>query len=220
MEICKLVNVEKSYESEENIFPLKKVSLCVNSGDFLCIEGPSGSGKSTLLYIMGGLLSPCSGEVFIDKEDICNVSSSDLSNIRKDKVGFIFQDSFLIEALSVRENLAFIQSIKEKVDYNKIDELLKKLGLYEKRNSLPYQLSGGQRRRVMIACVIIKNPLLILADEPTNDLDDYWASKVLDLLSDLCTVGKGIVLVTHNTYWAKKAKYRYSLKNGELNKIK
>ena len=219
MEICRLEKIKKIYNSDEKVTPIKQVSLSINSGDFICIEGPSGMGKSTLLYIIGGLLDVSSGSVFIDGKDISNISDTELTNIRKDKIGFIFQDSNLIQALTIEENLLFIQSMNsKKKEYHKIKELLTRLGLWDRRNFLPNELSGGQRRRAMIACTLIKDPLLILADEPTNDLDDYWASEVLDLLSEAVESGKSVVLVTHNTRWAERAPLRFVLNEGVLHK--
>ncbi|KNF09058.1 ABC-type antimicrobial peptide transport system, ATPase component [Gottschalkia purinilytica] len=217
MEVCRLENVKKSYEADENVTPIKQVSLSINSGNFLCIEGPSGIGKSTLLYIIGGLLNISSGNVFIDGKNINTMTDKELTDIRRNKIGFIFQDSNLIQALTIEENLIFVQSmVNKKKDYGKVKELLTRLGLWERKNFLPNELSGGQRRRAMVACALIKDPLLILADEPTNDLDEYWANEVINLLSEVVDNGKSVVLVTHNTLWAEKAQLRFDLSNGVL----
>lgn len=217
MEICRLENIEKIYESDEKVTPIKQLSLTINSGDFISIEGPSGVGKSTLLYIIGGLLDVSSGKVFIAGEDLTSMSDKELTNIRKDKIGFIFQDNNLIQALSIEENLLFAQSVSNKQEKTyEVEELLTRLGLLDRKNFLPNELSGGQRRRAMIACTLIKDPLLILADEPTNDLDDYWANEVFKLLSEAIKDGKGVVLVTHNTHWAKRAPLRFTLNEGLL----
>lgn len=219
MEFLRLENVEKYYETDEKTIPLKGLSLSLNTGDFISIEGPSGMGKSTLLYVMGGLLNVSSGDIFIEGENIKDMNDKVLSNIRREKIGFIFQDSTLIKALTIEENLYFIQSITgKKKDPEKIKDVLTRLGLYEKRNHLPNELSGGQRRRAMIACTIIKDPVLILADEPTNDLDENWSNEVLDILSNVSNEGKIVVLVTHNTNWAERAKTRYILNYGVLSK--
>lgn len=217
MEICRLENVRKTYKGDDKITPVKQVSLSINLGDYIYIEGPSGIGKSTLLYIIGGLTDISSGKVFIDGKDINNISDKELTEIRRNKIGFIFQDTNLIQALTIEENLIFIQSItNNEKDFKKIKELLIYLDLWERRNFLPSELSGGQRRRAMIASTLIKKPLLILADEPTNDLDDYWANKVIDLLSDTVNNGTSLVLVTHHKKWAKKAKSKFEFKKGIL----
>lgn len=217
MEICRLENVRKTYKGDDKITPVKQVSLSINLGDYIYIEGPSGIGKSTLLYIIGGLTDISSGKVFIDGKDINNISDKELTEIRRNKIGFIFQDTNLIQALTIEENLIFIQSItNNEKDFKKIKELLIYLDIWERRNFLPSELSGGQRRRAMIASTLIKKPLLILADEPTNDLDDYWANKVIDLLSDTVNNGTSLVLVTHHKKWAKKAKSKFELKEGIL----
>lgn len=221
MEICRLENVKKSYESGEEITPIEQVSLTINSGDFICIEGPSGIGKSTLLYIIGGLLDATSGDIYIDGKNINAMTNKELTDIRRDKIGFIFQDSNLIQALTLQENLLFVQSMScKKKDYEQIKYYLTRLGLWERRNYLPSEVSGGQRRRAMVACALIKNPLLILADEPTNDLDEHWAKEVINLLSEAVDNGKSVVLVTHNTHWAEKAHLRFDLNQGAIHRKK
>ncbi len=219
MEVCCLENVQKTYEAGEKVTPIERVSLSINPGDFLCIQGPSGIGKSTLLYIMGGLLNASSGTVFLDGKNINVLSDKELTDIRRDKIGFIFQDSNLIQALTIEENLLFVQAmVRKKKDNDKVKYFLNRLGLWERRNFLPSELSGGQRRRAMVACALIKDPMLILADEPTNDLDEHWANEVLSLLSEASDNGKSIVLVTHNPLWAEKAQLRFDLSKGTLHK--
>lgn len=219
MAICRLENIKKTYGSNEKITPIEQISLSVNPGDFICIQGPSGVGKSTLLYIIGGLLKVSSGNVFIDGNNINTMNDKELTNLRRDKIGFLFQDTHLIQALTIEENLTFIQSMcRRKKNYDKVKELLTRLGLWERRNFLPNELSGGQRRRAMVACIMIKNPLLILADEPTNDLDEHWAMEILNILSEYVNSGKGVILVTHNEKWAEKAQIRFLLNQGVLYK--
>lgn len=217
MEICLLENISKTYESDDKVTPLIQVSLSVDSGDFICIEGPSGIGKSTLLYIIGGLLKASSGNVFIDGKCINDMKDNDLTNLRRNKIGFLFQDANLIQALTIEENLIFVQRMcKRKYEPNKVKDILTCLGLLQKRNCLPSELSGGQRRRAMIACTLIKDPLLILADEPTNDLDDYWAEEIFKILKEYVNLGKAVILVTHNEKWAQKAQQRFVLSEGRL----
>lgn len=219
MEICRLENIKKTYHTYEKVTPLEDISLSINTGDFICIEGPSGIGKSTLLYIIGGLLNVSSGNVFIDGNNTISMEDKVLTTIRRDKIGFIFQESNLIQALTIEENMMFMQSMsKNKKDIHKINELLTRLGLFERKDFLPSELSGGQRRRAMIGTAIIKDPLLILADEPTNDLDDYWANEVFNIFQEGTDKGKAVVLITHNEKWAKKANLRFTLDNGFLHK--
>lgn len=216
MEICKLENVSKTYNINEDVTPLKNISLNVNLGEFISIEGKSGIGKSTLLYIIGGLLNLDSGKVFIDKQDISLLSDKELTKLRGEKIGFIFQESSLIQALTIQENLEFIQSISGEKDSKKIDYLLDSLGLSDRRNYLPHKLSGGQKRRAVVAGALINNPSLILADEPTNDLDDEYSGVVIELLSDAVKGGSAVIMVTHNTKWSQRASTRYKLHNGVL----
>ncbi len=219
MEICRLENIRKTYESDEEVTPIKQVSLSIESGDFICIEGPSGVGKSTLLYIIGGLLNTSFGNVFINDNNINTMKDKELTNLRRNSIGFLFQDTYLIQALTIEENLIFVQSLchkKKNINKNKIEKLLTRLGLWERRNFLPSELSGGQRRRAMIACTMIKEPLLILADEPTNDLDEYWAKEILHILHEYVNMGKAVILVTHNEQWAQKTQKRFILNKGIL----
>lgn len=219
MEICRLNNVKKTYEAGEEVTPIDKISLTINSGDFLCIEGPSGIGKSTLLYIMGGLSEVSSGDIFIAGKNINTIGDKELTEVRRSKVGFIFQDSNLIQTLTLEENLLFVQNLcGNKRDNDKVKYYLTRLGLWDRRDFLPSEVSGGQRRRAMVACALIKDPLLILADEPTNDLDDHWALEVLTILSECAESGKAVVLVTHNSKWAEKAHMRFDLTKGILHK--
>lgn len=220
MSICKLINVSKKYGVGEEVYPLKDISLEINSGDFISIEGPSGIGKSTLLYTIGGLLKIDSGKIFIDNEDINALSDKKLTDLRGKKLGFIFQDTNLIQALTLEENLYLSQTVsKGKKDKEKIDEILERLGLLDRKRFLPHQLSGGQKRRAMVARGLINDPLLILADEPTNDLDEKYANEVINILKEF-TANKGsIVMVNHNTKWIKEATTCYEIDNGCL-KIK
>lgn len=219
MEICKLENVSKAYNINEDVYPLKNISLKVNSGEFISVEGQSGIGKSTLLYIIGGLLNLDSGKVFVEDTDISTLSDRKLTTLRGEKIGFIFQESSLIQALTLQENLEFIQSISGEKDPKEIDYLLDKLGLTDRRDFLPHKLSGGQKRRAVVAGALINKPLLILADEPTNDLDDGYSSVVIELLKEATVKGSSVIMVTHNTKWAEKVDMRYKLNNGILEVI-
>ena len=218
MEICRLEHIHKDYRMGETVTPLKDINITVNSGDFVAVEGPSGMGKSTLLYVIGTLLKADDGKIFFDGKDVMSMTDREQTSLRGEKVGFLFQDSSLIQALTLRENLEFAQTLggKRKADPAKVDEMLERVGLAERANFLPYQLSGGQRRRAMVARALIHTPDLILADEPTNDLDDVWAEKVVSMLQEESRRGAAVIMVTHNTSWSAQASVRYRLDDGVL----
>ena len=195
MEICTLEHIKKEYRMGELVCPLKDVSLTVNTGDFITVEGPSGIGKSTLLYVMGTLLQGDGGVYRFEEKDI----------------------SRLIQALTLRENLLFAQRVGEKkrADKKRVDELLERFGLSDRGGFFPYQLSGGQRRRAMAARCLIHNPLLILADEPTNDLDAHWSEEIVSELKEESQRRAGVVMVTHDIRWTPEATCRLLLRGGE-----
>ena len=205
MEICRLEHIHKDYRMGEVVTPLKDVSLTVHSGDFIVVEGPSGIGKSTLLYVMGTLLQSDGGTYLFEDKDVSRFSDSEKSGLRAGKIGFLFQDSALIQALTLRENLLFAQGIGQKKDPAQADELLRRFGLEDRAGFFPYQLSGGQRRRAMAARALIHHPALILADEPTNDLDEHWSLEIIRILKEQAGSGSAVVMVTHNSRWAEEA---------------
>lgn len=219
MSICRLENISKSYKMGELVEALTDINLDVNAGDFISIEGPSGTGKSTLLYVIGTLLAPDEGKLYIDGREVSRMSDSEMTRLRGTEIGFIFQDSNLVQALTLRENLEFVQGLYYKKDSEEIGRVLEALGLSDRADFLPHQLSGGQRRRAMIARALIHQPKLILADEPTNDLDDKWSQQTIDLLKEACKNGAAVIMVTHNSIWAKQAIRRYSLDAGKLSEI-
>lgn len=216
MEICRLEHIHKDYRMGEVVTPLKDVSLTVHSGDFIVVEGPSGIGKSTLLYVMGTLLQSDRGTYLFEDKDVSRFSDSEKSGLRAGKIGFLFQDSALIQALTLRENLLFAQGIGQKKDPAQADELLRRFGLEDRAGFFPYQLSGGQRRRAMAARALIHHPALILADEPTNDLDEHWSLEIIRILKEQAGSGSAVVMVTHNSRWAEEASKRCRLEDGIL----
>lgn len=221
MEICKLEHIRKDYIMGETVSPLKDATLTVNSGDFVTVEGPSGIGKSTLLYVMGTMLQWEEGSYTFEGRDVSAMTDNEKSDLRAEKIGFMFQDTNLIQALTLRENLLFAQQVGgQKADRDKVDELLMEFDLLDRGDFFPHQLSGGQRRRAMAARCLIHNPLLILADEPTNDLDGIWAEKIIEMLKREAGRGAGVVMVTHNTHWAKQANRRCYLEDGALFPVK
>lgn len=218
MELCRMEKVSKIYAMGEEVRPLNNISLNIEAGDFLSIQGPSGMGKSTLLYVMSGLLQPSEGDVFIKDNNLKKIPDKEITDLRKRYIGFIFQETNLFQALTVEENLRFVLAVGQgkDIDQTKIDYYLQELGLAERHNFLPNQLSVGQRRRLVVARALINDAPLILADEPTNDLDDGWASKVMKLLGDKVQEGGAVVMVTHNSYWAGKAGKHYTMQEGSL----
>ena len=216
MEICKIEHIHKDYRMGEIVTPLKDVSLTVHEGDFIAVEGPSGIGKSTLLYVMGTLLKPDEGTFIFEGKDVSTFNDAQKSEFRAKKIGFLFQDSTMIQALTLRENLIFTQSVGGKKDPKQVDELLYQFGLEDRADFFPHQLSGGQRRRAMAARALIHNPRLILADEPTNDLDEHWSEEIIRILKKQTEKGTAVVMVTHNSRWAGMANRRCRLEEGVL----
>ena len=216
MEICKLEHIRKDYRMGEIVTPLKDVSLRVNKGDFIAVEGPSGIGKSTLLYVLGTLLQSDEGLYTFGGEDVAKWNDGKKSEFRAKKIGFLFQDSTMIQALTLRENLLFTQGVGGKKDPKQVDELLYRFGLEDRADFFPHQLSGGQRRRAMAARALIHDPELILADEPTNDLDDHWSQEMIRILKEQTQKGTAVVMVTHNSRWAGMANRRCRLDEGVL----
>ena len=216
MEICKLEHIHKDYRMGEIVTPLKDICLDVRAGDFIAVEGPSGIGKSTLLYVMGTLLQSDEGSYFFEGKDVAKLSDAEKAELRGKKIGFLFQDSTMIQALTLRENLIFTQGVGGKKDPKQVDELLYRFGLEDRADFFPHQLSGGQRRRAMAARALIHDPSLILADEPTNDLDDQWSGEVIRILKEQTLKGTAVIMVTHNSRWAAVATRRMRLEDGML----
>ncbi|MGI6330984.1 MAG: ABC transporter ATP-binding protein [Zhaonellaceae bacterium] len=218
MELLKLFNVTKTFETGEKCTPVDRVNLTICENDFISIMGVSGSGKSTLLMLMGGLLKPTSGDLSYCGESLYSMSDDALAKWRGKNVGYLFQNVQMVQALTLRENIELARRYgnNPKAD---IEELLEKLELTKLQNSLPSQMSGGQRRRALFAVTMVRDPKLILADEPTNDLDSHWSQKIVDLLEDAAQKGKAVVLVTHNSKWAGRADKRYMMENSTLNII-
>ncbi len=220
--MIKLVDVSKVYPTDGETFTaLKDVSLTIKPKEFTAILGPSGSGKSTLMHIIGLLDKPSQGSVFIEGRDISKLPDDQLSALRNEFVGFVFQQFNLINKLTVVENILLpTVYAKRKLDYNpgeKAQFLINRFGLAGKEHSYPNKISGGQQQRVAIARALIMNPKLILADEPTGNLDTKSGNTILDLLEDLNTKdGATIVLITHALDVAKRAKRKIQICDGQL----
>lgn len=201
--ILKTVDLKKSYKVGKHDIPvLKGVDIEVASGEFVAIMGPSGCGKSTLLHLLGGLLSPTSGSIIIDGEDLAKVSDAERTDIRRRKIGFVFQRFNLFPTLTAEGNLKLAEKIHEgsgKGSAEKRREVLGLLKLEDKMHHKPVELSGGEQQRVALARAVINNPAIILADEPTGNLDSENSEIVLDMFRELNRkLGQTIIMITHN----------------------
>ena len=204
---------------DEEFYALKNVSLNINKGEFVAIIGPSGSGKSTLMHVIGLLDKPTSGEVFLEGSEVHNLSEVAQAELRNRHIGFIFQIFNLLPRTSALENteMPLIYSgVARKEREEKAIEALKVVGLGEKLYNKPSQLSGGQQQRVAIARALINNPSLILADEPTGNLDSKSGEEILSLLTDLNKKGNTIVVVTHDLDIARRAQRIITIRDGEI----
>jgi putative ABC transport system ATP-binding protein len=219
--IIKLTDVWKTYKmGDVEVNALRGLSLEVKEGEFLAIQGPSGSGKSTAMNLIGCLDIPSRGTIFLENHDISKLEESDLAQIRGKKIGFIFQQFNLINTLSAMENVMLpliFQGTESREREKRAVELLTKVGLADRMDHKPKELSGGQQQRVAIARALAVNPEVILADEPTGNLDSKTGSTVLDFLRDLNEKeGKTIVMVTHDDNLAKQARRIEYLKDGQI----
>lgn len=208
MNLLEVKQLSKTYGSGETaVRALKDISFTVPKGEFVAIVGESGSGKSTLLNMIGALDIPTSGKVFIDGKDIFEMKDSSLTIFRRRNIGFIFQAFNLIPELTVEQNIIFPVLLDyQKPDKKYLEELLTVLGLKERRNHLPNQLSGGQQQRVAIGRALITRPALILADEPTGNLDTQNSSEVIALLKEASKkYEQTIIMITHNRSIAQTA---------------
>ncbi|EPY13091.1 ABC transporter ATP-binding protein [Paenibacillus alvei] len=219
MEVVRMENVVKSYgEGNSRVDALKGINLSIQQGEFVSIVGVSGSGKSTLLHILGGLDRPTSGQVFIGENSIYGYSDDELSIFRRRKVGFIFQFFNLIPVLNVQENIALPTILdNEQVDTTYLDEIIETLGLQERKTHLPSELSGGQQQRVSIGRALINRPHLILADEPTGNLDTKNTKEVMDLLRLTAKkYNQTIVLITHDLSIASASDRVITIEDGSI----
>ena len=220
MVILEIINLGKIYgKKQTKVDALQDVNLKINKGEFVAIVGPSGSGKSTLLHLVGGLERPSRGTIKVDGKDICCLSDKELARYRRQKVGFVFQQYNLIPVLNVKENIELpLKLDNQKIDENYINDLMKLLGIDDRKGYLPNQLSGGQQQRVAIARALAAKPSIILADEPTGNLDSKTTEEVMDLLkTSIKKYNQTLIMITHNNEIAKKSDRVISIVDGKLN---
>ena len=219
MEILKVENLTKVYgKGSTEVRALDDVSFSVKKGEFVAIVGASGSGKSTLLHLLGGVDRPTSGKVFIDGEDIFKLNDEKLAIFRRRQVGLIYQFYNLIPILNAEENITLPLSLdNRKVDKDELDELIKLLGLERRKKHLPNELSGGQQQRVSIGRALITKPTIVLADEPTGNLDSKSSDEIVALLKKSNKEYKQtIVMITHNMEIAKEADRIIKIEDGHI----
>lgn len=219
-DMLKLEHIEKAYQQGKNTIPvLHDITFHVAHGEFVAIMGPSGSGKSTLMNLIGLLDTPTSGSYFFDGTEVSCCSENMLSQIRNEKIGFVFQNFNLLPRQSALENAALpllYAGVKPKVRRERAREALEKVGLADRVSFLPTQLSGGQKQRVAIARAMINHPKLLLADEPTGALDTASGEQVMELFHELHKTGVTIVMITHELEIAQHAERILTIRDGRL----
>lgn len=219
MEILKVENLTKTYGSGENlVHAVDDVSFSVEKGEFVAIVGASGSGKSTLLHLIGGVDRPTSGKIFVDGNDISKMNDDKLAVFRRRQVGIVYQFYNLIPILTVEENITLPCDLDGRgVDRERLEMILDSFGLRARRKHLPNQLSGGQQQRTSIARALINNPSLVLADEPTGNLDSKSSEEVMSMLK-MCNQNYGptVIMITHNLDIAKQADRIITISDGKI----
>lgn len=219
MEILKVENLVKTYGEGDNIVnAVDNISLSVNKGEFVAIVGASGSGKSTLLHLLGGVDRPTSGKIYIDGNEINNMNNDKLAIFRRRQIGIVYQFYNLIPILTVEENISLPCDLDgNRPDKERMDLILKSFGLFERRNHLPNELSGGQQQRTSIARALINNPVILLADEPTGNLDSKSTEEIMSILKmSNRDFNQTIIMITHNLEIAKEADRIITIQDGKI----
>lgn len=219
MEILKVENLVKTYGEGDNIVnAVDNISLSVNKGEFVAIVGASGSGKSTLLHLLGGVDRPTSGKIYIDGNEINNMNNDKLAVFRRRQIGIVYQFYNLIPILTVEENISLPCDLDgNRPDKERMDLILKSFGLFERRNHLPNELSGGQQQRTSIARALINNPAILLADEPTGNLDSKSTEEIMSILKmSNRDFNQTIIMITHNLEIAKEADRIITIQDGKI----
>ncbi len=208
----------KIYQTQtDRVVALNRVDIEIKKGDMVAIMGPSGSGKSTLLHILGGIDRPTEGKVYINKTDINNLSDRELAKFRNKNIGFVFQFHYLLPEFTALENVLIPEMFYGKEDREKAISILKRLNLYHRLDHKPSELSGGEQQRVAIARAIINEPLILLADEPTGNLDSKNTENVINILKELNENNSTTILIaTHDRDVAKHCKYILHMKDGRI----
>jgi len=214
--MIELRGIEKNYRrGAEDVRALRGIDLRIDKEELLAITGPSGAGKTTLLHILGCLDQPTSGEVLIDGMDASRLPEADLVRVRRDKIGFVFQQFYLIPGLSVFDNIALpLLFSKKPATPEKVTRLAEMVGLEHRLNHVPSQLSGGEMQRTAIARGLVNDPEILLADEPTGNLDSENSDKIFGILRSLRSAGLTIIMITHNTDLAARANRTVHIKDG------
>lgn len=219
MEILKVEHLSKTYgKGEASVHALRDVSFSMEKGEFAAVVGESGSGKSTLLNCIGALDTPTSGKILMDGQDLFAMTEKERTIFRRRNIGFVFQSFHLIKELDVENNLIFPLLLDHrKADKNRVEEILEVLGLADRRHALPDQLSGGQQQRVAIGRALITRPMLVLADEPTGNLDSRNSAEVMELLTQASRhYQQTILMITHNSNLAASADRVLQVSDGRL----
>lgn len=219
MEILRVENLVKTYGEGDNIVnAVDNISLSVNKGEFVAIVGASGSGKSTLLHLLGGVDRPTSGEIYIDGNEINSMNNDNLAIFRRRQIGIVYQFYNLIPILTVEENISLPCDLDgNKPDKERMNLILKSFGLFDRRNHLPNELSGGQQQRTSIARALINNPAILLADEPTGNLDSKSTEEIMSILKmSNRDFNQTIIMITHNLEIAKEADRIITIQDGKI----
>lgn len=219
MEILRVENLVKTYGQGDNIVnAVDNISLSVNKGEFVAIVGASGSGKSTLLHLLGGVDRPTSGEIYIDGNEINSMNNDNLAIFRRRQIGIVYQFYNLIPILTVEENISLPCDLDgNKPDKERMNLILKSFGLFDRRNHLPNELSGGQQQRTAIARALINNPAILLADEPTGNLDSKSTEEIMSILKmSNRDFNQTIIMITHNLEIAKEADRIITIQDGKI----
>ena len=222
MELLRVENLSKSYgKGEAKVDALKNINLSIKKGEFIAIVGPSGSGKSTLLHLLGGVDKPTSGNVFINDINIYDLKEKDLAIFRRRNVGLIYQFYNLIPVLTVKENILLPAELdNRKIDKEYLEDLLKTLDLKERENHLPSELSGGQQQRTSIGRALINRPSIVLADEPTGNLDSKNSKEIVELLKvSVKKYNQTLIMITHDTNIALQADRVITIEDGIIKRV-
>lgn len=218
--LIQTIDLRKTYKmGETEVHALDGLDLSFPSGSFIVIMGPSGSGKSTLLYLVGGLDWPTSGKILVDGLEIDAMDENALADYRRNKIGFIFQSFNLVANMTAEANVAFplrFSGVKKKKRLERAEDLMMKVGLKERIGHKPTELSGGQQQRVAVARALVNDPPMILADEPTGNLDTQSGIVIMQLLEQLCKAGKTIIVASHDPRMLNYATHRINLLDGQL----